>query len=282
MKLRFRYMTRKNKMLFELGIALILVILFFGFLGSLTSINREAIYTLGGNETVYIEYKTSNGTYIRTGTYKLSDIGTLYNGTWYISIPYNADNETVYSVYIKTNITIGELINKGWNGVYFYASIIPDDANITFTQKYITKDLQNYWDNSKAIVTFDVSPNATSYKDIDTGSLIVQTVGYTNNPPIPVVKLPFKRIDGLKIAFTAYAVSTKPVLSAITEPVYSVIATLYTGILAVYRRVKQYASTLFGGFITHFSLTALIGDPVTALLLTVVFLTVVFMVMKKR
>ena len=285
MKLRIRYMTRKNKMLFELGIALVLIILFFGFLGSLTTISKTPIINnqilWDNNATIQLSYINSTSGASVTKSYNIRDIATLYNGSLYIQIPQvqGYDKFDAFAISLN-NVTYRYVLDRGLNTIEYDLELIGDDNSSKVTRLELWPGAI-YFNN----VNFNGTQVHVTYT-VDPGSLLLKATGHMDDTIIWKIQInpdrPVSNLNGIRLAFNAYSVSKRPVLSAITEPVYSVIATLYTGILAVYRRVKQYASTLFGGFMTHFSLTALIGDPVTALLLTVVFLTIVFAVMKKR
>ncbi|MCE4601271.1 MAG: hypothetical protein F7C38_06890 [Desulfurococcales archaeon] len=320
-RLRLRYMSKKNKMLFEIGIGLVLIIIFLGFLNAVTTTKATPVLTTEdlwehANTTIiglmYVNASdTSQSTY---KYYSLADVATYYDGYLYISIP-RLDGFVLrtFSLFNMTGadvVTGRYIVEHGANKMYIYMEPINSTA-VTFMptwrvgRLYLFVDTGNGkiwpWEDTALIKITSTETTSTANDtekwrklwpdngtvnreiDVDLASVAIKITGKGDNI-IGIARFmgDIQNLDGLKVKIAIYAVSEKPVLSAITEPVYSVIATLYTGILAVARRVKQYATTLFGGFFTHFSLTALIGDPVVALLLTVVFITIVFVTMKKR
>ena len=302
-RLRLRYMSRKNKLLFEIGVGLVLIILFLGFLNAVTTtsynkiVATEDVYSAG---TITYWYKNATSGSVTFETFNVSDVATMYNDALYITVPEKSGYDRVYFVSIKLgNKTWGELVDRGFNRVEYmlYVKNATAYTGALEYSKYVSLDksyyggskileLTTYSDVTEFYTLFGVN-ETTRTVDVDTGALAVTVV--SNNAQSNNVYLgvwlpgePPSNYEYIKLKITLYAVSEKPVLAALTEPMYSVIATMYTAIWAVARRVKQYASTLFGGFFTHFSLTALIGDPVIALVLSIVFLTVVFMTMKKR
>ena len=85
-----------------------------------------------------------------------------------------------------------------------------------------------------------------------------------------------QNLQGIKLKINLYATSEKPLLKAFTEPVYGMIAGLWSTLVALYNRVRQYVLSFFGGFSISAFFTGLIGDPTTALIITAVAVAVFF------
>ena len=297
-----------NKILYEIAIGIVAVILLLGVLNTITHTEKVVIVDSNDlNKTIRVSWAIYNATtneFIRCANtdYNLSDIATLYNGYLYISIPLpelNANETAKFNyIWIAENVTWSDLVNRGFNSYYVEFQIINDTA-LPNTNDMFGLGLayhvgsKDSWMNYLPVLfegTFkdyvnasDGSTTTATYKgDIDTGNLLLDQVakGYGNSKVYiqfdPAIILTPDQIQGIKIKYELYVTSKKPILKMFTEPAYGIIAGLWSTLVAVYHRIRQYALSFFGGFSVSALFTGLIGDPTTALIITAAVVAVFF------
>jgi len=295
------HMSKKHKLIFEMGVAVLCLVLFLGTLGTLSYTSKVQILTTDDliNCVVRIVYKNTTSGVATSVEYNASDIATLYDGKLYLSIPSPpAGYDAILSIRFFTNITFNELIDKGLNKVEYRIEFMNNTAVSTSVSVFLdhyrsdmTWHSGKYWifcSNYKPVVddaTGRLVLNAT--EDIDLGSFVLYVMagGFSNDivvPSITFTAIPVQNIDGIVLQFSMYTISEKPVLKALSEPVYSFLAAMWSALLGVVRRVKSVVASAFGGFSLSAIFTGLIGDPVMALVVSIFVITMFFIVMKPR
>ncbi len=228
-------------------------------------------------------------------TYALSDIAVLYNNYLYINIPYDLeyDTSTQYLAFdylaIEFNETYSELVDKGFSAYSIEFQIInntalPLDKKILLYLGYGTGNiaLNIYVKTFEEYINESNNSIVTIENSVDVGSLILDMVAkdYSSKSVQLVVNpeyvLSSDCITGIKMKYVLYTTSEKPILKMFTEPAYGIIAGLWSTLVAVYHRIRQYALSFFGGFSVSALFTGLIGDPTTALIITAAVVAVFF------
>lgn len=289
----------KKFVLFEIGIAIVLFILFIGILNSIAYTQRTLIITAEDvyrlNETVRIGFVNTTTDAWTIQEYPIQSIAVLTGGKLYIALPPPPSGYNAYtSIRVFLNRTLGALVERGLSYVEVY---FVSDArhNKTLVMPFIGIGAASVVASSFNHEGFSVHPiaqarienlTATTFFNatIDPGlfALKASSWGPSQEAVLFIGHHAGNAWTGSYIVldFELYAISDKPVLKALMEPIYSFFAAMYTVLLAAIRRVKKYVVTAFGGFATSFTLTGLIGDPVVALILTMIFITIVFLVIK--
>lgn len=315
---------KKNKLIFEMGLAVLLIILFIGALNSITAtyktpiLDTKTLWEHANTTLISFEFRntTDPSTSYAVKTYTLADVASFYDGYLYISIPYPNGYEVLRTIHIfnLNGMTVGDLIEYGVNRIYIYMEPI-NSTSITFGSGYHVSPLYLLIDNTGDTTWGPINnggdevllnlideqastndpvdvkwkalfpDNGTINKEVgvDLGVLAIKAAGKTDKY-ISIHRFmgDVKGLEGLKLKLEIYAVSEKPVFKALTEPIYSIFAALYSLLLAVARRIKEYVVSAFSGFSASVFFTGLIGDPVVALVVTMAVVTVVFLVMKPR
>ncbi len=326
-RLSFRFMRKRNRLLFEAGVGILLIIVFFGALNAVVTTHRTPVLTTQdlwehANTTIiaFQFVNSSDTTKSVYPAYKLADIASYYNGYLYITIPYP---DTVYmlrtiSIFNLTDsngeqVTGQYIVSHGINSIYVYMEPIADADKVVFYNTFKVGPLTlaldssgngNIWpweDTSLAdIVTASTAnddngsikwnalwpdDNHTAVDrtiEPDLGSIAIKIAGNGGNI-VGITRFmgDIQGLDGVKLKLEMYAVSKKPLLAGLTEPIAGIFSSMYAAILAAFRRVKNYAATMFGGWLSGFTFTGLIGDPMTALVVSVVIITVVYWIHKR-
>ncbi len=298
---RFRikfHMSKKQKVLLEVGVAILGIILLLGALNTVTATYKTPILT---TEDLW---KLANVTYVSIGyvnstygnqtwpKYKLADIATYYDGYLYISIPKQLGYDRFYGFsfwLVKdlngTPMTFRYLVDRGINHVYVHYEV---DTNLTGYELMI--DFYKPFTGGSDVwyVTEELVNGTTIDKEyrVDTGAFLTTAISksvldshvmlafyYLKKPPVPSM---------VKLRIEIDAVSKKPVLKSLTEPIYSVLAGMWSAFLGLWRRVKSIVASAFGGFGLSTIFTGLIGDPIVALIISVIMVSVFFLIMRPR
>ena len=323
-RLAFRFMRKRNRLLFEAGVGILLIIVFFGALNAVVTTHRTPVLTTqdlwehANTTIVAFQYVNASDTSISNYEYyTLADIGTYYDNYIYISIPqhdgfvlrtislfnFTAGNELVTGQYV---------VDHGVSTIYVYmepiTSTTPAFQNTWYVGPlalYLDADSNNHvwpWEDTEltSITTGKTDPSDnytikwnTLWPDdnntavdrtvnVDLGSTAIKIAGNGGNI-IGIARFvgDVQGLQGIKLKLEMYAVSKKPLLAGLTEPIAGVISSMYAAILATFRRVKNYAATMFGGWLSGFTFTGLIGDPMTALIVSVIIITVVYWIHKR-
>ncbi|MHC1629322.1 MAG: hypothetical protein ACXQTI_10935 [Candidatus Nezhaarchaeales archaeon] len=324
---RFRikfHMSKKQKVLLEIGVFILAVILFIGALNTVTATYKTPILTTEDlwkyANTTHVMFEFRNSTDVSAGsklaTYSLADVASYYDGYLYISIPYPEGFEVLrgFEIFNLSGLTVGDLIEHGVNKIYIYIEPI-NSTPVTFSATYsvtplrllidMTNDaswgaIDNNGDETLIILVPDSAEgsDADSIKwkalfpdngtvnrevSVDLGVIAIKAAGKTGKY-LSVHRLmgDARGLEGMKFKLEIYAVSEKPVLKAISEPLYSFFAGLWSALLGLWRRVKSIVASAFGGFSLSAIFTGLIGDPVVALVLTIFMVSIFFLIMKPR
>ena len=291
-----------NKILYEIAIGIVAVILLVGVLNTVTHTEKVPIitsdihnYTIG---FIWGVYNATDGSYKmdKTVIANLSDVSTFYNGYLYI-VPIEPDYDSATEVirlarvYINCNMTWDDLIDAGINGYDVEIQVL-NNTDLSLNRFDIAFSPECYWDK-KLIVIEDswedylkLSNSSTELAiyngSIDVGSLLLQAMSadaINKKVYFYIFTEPYilnTDIDGFKLKFALYATSEEPIFKMFTEPAYGIIAGLWSTLVAVYHRIRQYALSFFGGFSISALFTGLIGDPTTALIITAAVVAVFF------
>lgn len=297
-----------NKLLFELAVGIVALLLIFGVLNSVTHTTKTQLVTtedLLNNSYIRLEWRNSTDPTadVQFPIYRLSDVATYYDGYLYISLVPPDSEHTVlrgFSIYYLGNYTVSDLVDRGFNNIELELEPINSTALVyhnTFNAGELsfranTVSNSYIWSDDYVLVSLtkrigssdpaDVKYNATFGKfneSIDVGSLLVSATAsdaLDKKTGIHVWIGDVENLEGLKLKLNMYVASEKPLLKAFTEPVWAFIAGLWSTLLAIYNRVRQYIASFVGGFSVSALFTGLIGDPVTALLISAAAIAVFF------
>ena len=325
LRIKFR-MSRKQKLIFEVGVAILCMIIFLGVLGAIKQVSYVPILTtedLWQNTNVTtIVFQYSNSTAEKSLIYNLSDVATYSNGRLYISIPSppsdipNASLKSITINMYNLNITWNDLIEKGLNRIELFLYIhnttdfgLNNNAIIGLGRVNSPNQYVVWIDDKKyvggfrvfALVFYDkwdvfyekymglgsLDNTTVITADIDPGLLALNVVqDNAGNAGVGLMIGGHKGqkflADYMVIDLKLYAVSEKPVLKVLSEPLYSFFAGLWSAMLGLWRRVQSVVASAFGGFSLSAVFTGLIGDPIVALILSIFIITVFFMIMRPR
>jgi len=287
----------------EIGLAIALFILFIGILNTITISNKVLILShesLLNNSKITIEFVTPNGSMF--ATYRLSDISILHDDYLYIQFPIEG-KVRVISIY--PIIEVKELLDKGINKVLvevypinissvkfgnFHSGGLALSVNKWGAHPWVTYIWGDYT-NVPIIQLTNPTPVKANYsekykvtfgrfeKNVTVSELLMRSI--SANALDKKLGLTFalgdaSNLDGIKLKLQIYAFETKPVLQVLTEPVYGFIAGLWSSLLALYYRLRQYVLSFFGGFTGVTIFTGLIGDVIVGLIITTIVITIFY------
>mgnify|MGYP000737018902 CR=1 FL=1 len=326
---RFRIkirMSRKQKVLLEVGVFILGVILLLGALNTITATYKTPILTTedlwkhANTTIIHFEFRNSTDTSkLKSVKYMISDVATFYDGYLYISIPYPDGYEVLRAISISNftvrdgqALTVGYMIEHGVNKLTIYIEPI-NSTPVSFGSAAVyplrfgvdTSGDDDVWlPSPDNIILFEIVPDSaeqTSSDDIkwgalfpdngtvdreisiDLGSIAIKAAGY-NDAVVGLHRVvgDVKNLEGFKLKLEIYAVSEKPVLKALSEPLYAMVAGLWSALLGLWRRVQSVVASAFGGFSLSAIFTGLIGDPVVALIVSIFIITIFFLIMRPR
>lgn len=298
---RLKAVKMRKKLLYEIGVGITLLIVLLGVLSSVTMNARSVLidndYLMSHAKIAFFYRNTTDNS--RTAlVYNASDVATLYNGWLYISVPaapagYDALDDIAFIIYKDDNYTTKwtykDLIEYGVGRIEIEMEIVNNTA-ITLNPSSIFLE---FWpgpivlEDSAPIISNGSIKWSKTY-DIDTGWLVakITSLGLSssgiNDWELRVAGVPPSTIDAIKIKFTVYGVSKKPVLAIYAQPLYAAFTAIVSALYAAVRRIQQYALSAFGGLGLATLFSGLTGSAVAAMVLAIIFFVVMVELRKKR
>ncbi|AGK60948.1 hypothetical protein Asulf_00944 [Archaeoglobus sulfaticallidus PM70-1] len=298
-----------NKLLFEVAVGIVALVLLFGVLNTVTHTSETELITTEDlkNCTLVMYYtKVNTSTGLTEGSvyasYQLSDIAVLKDGYLYVAFPYDVEVPAGYDLEvvhfgIYLNKTFKDLIDLGWNGYEVEFQLVNSSALPSSGTMYLGLDeafadaghdeiaIESRWENYLNLSNMSSVP-AKYEGDVDPAELLITASSILDKEvmfcfePLTRVWTPgdgqYRTLDGFILKLNIYTASEKPVLKAFTEPIWAFMAGLWSTLLAVYNRVRQYIGSFVGGFSVSAFFTGLIGDPVTAAIISAIMIAVFF------
>ena len=231
---RGRSSRKSNKLLFEAGIAIILVLVAYIALSAISMqvksaiVTTETLWAYNEKTKVMIRYGSYNTTtgyleFHEIVEYALKDIASYSNGYLYISIPqnspkngYDLDLMTYFAITLVTDnktLTHNDLIEKGLNKIEIFIQVL-NSTNILMPSSPSPQELSiNDYDGVTlasfhgnvilSIHTFsNISQQLNEYlngttfeKDVDLGSYILTVTSKGASSHYPVIVIPLRYAD---------------------------------------------------------------------------------------
>lgn len=302
---RLKVVKQRKKLLYEIGVAVLMLTVLLGALSHISVsastpiVTTDSLWKYASNITVTIEYRntTDPGAGGQKLTYKLSDIGTFYNGTIYIAFNPPSGYERVRGVELVLvgsdgkPLTAQGMIDHGVGKVDIHVELIPS-GTVDFPGTFATAILFGVGGWPPSLVTLASTPNdifnanktvANLTATLDPGSVAIKTLGRGNDPALIHLWLgDVGGVSGIKLHVEIYGVSKKPVLAIYAEPVYAVLTATVSALYAAARRIQQYAMSAFGGLGLATIFSGLTGSAIAAMVLGIAFFVVMVELRKKR
>jgi len=304
---------KSNKLLFELGIAVILLLTIYILMSSVSMSIKTKIYTIppGDDSKIiifYAKWNVTSKTFLShiVREYNLSDIASATGDYAYISIPDIDDDPnddigyTLARFFIEIPYSYSDLVNRGLNKIIFRVYVLNDTAIESYTGVSgarslalfkidgstieIVKELYEY---NKTELLNNLLFNCSFEFDIDPGDLAIASTSHeANNYNLSIGfegLYDISGVYGFKIRIEFYTISEKPILKFLTEPFAMLWGALVGAFYSLWEKMKSVVLGAFSGASLGAVFTGLVENPYLAILLTsLVFLIIAYFAYEKR